>query len=72
MKKFHDWTKNKQNDRVYGRTSYGAQDRVSRVQQGHYPTSIVVWRVVFWKGVICSLLDQKPPLKFTTKLFSEQ
>lgn len=42
---------NKQNDRVYARTSYEAKDKVPRVQRGHHPASVMVWWGVSWQGV---------------------
>lgn len=42
---------NKQNDRVYARTSYEAKDKVPRVQRGHHPTSVMVWWGVSYHGV---------------------
>lgn len=42
---------NKQNDKVYARTSEEAKTIVPRVQRGHHPTSVMVWWGVSHKGV---------------------
>jgi len=41
---------NKQNDRVYARSSKEAREKVPCVQRGHHPASIMVWRAVSWRG----------------------
>lgn len=42
---------NKQNDRVYARSSLEAREKVSRVQRGHHPAQVMVWWGVSWHGV---------------------
>jgi len=42
---------NRQNDRVYARTSYEAKEKVPRIQRGHHPTSVMVWWGVSYDGV---------------------
>lgn len=34
---------NKQNDRVYAKSSPEARQKVPRVQKGHFPASVMVW-----------------------------
>lgn len=41
---------NKQNDRVYARSSYDAKDEVPRVQRGHDYKSIMAWWELSPKG----------------------
>ena len=40
-------TFNKQNDRVYARSSKEAHELVPGIKRGHYPASVMVW----WNGV---------------------
>lgn len=42
---------NKQNDRVYARSSKEAAELVPRVQKGHHPASVMVWWGVSYEGV---------------------
>lgn len=42
---------NKQNDRVYARSSQDASELVPRVQKGHHPASVMVWWGVSYNGV---------------------
>ena len=42
---------NWQNDQVYARSSYKAKDKALRIQQGHHPTSVMVWWGVLYEGV---------------------
>lgn len=42
---------NKQNDRIYARSSNEAKQKVPVVQRGHHPSSIMVWWGVSWHGV---------------------
>lgn len=42
---------NRQNDRVYARSSREATEMVGRVERGHHPASVMVWWGVSWKGV---------------------
>lgn len=41
---------NKQNDRVYARSSKDACDKIPCVQRGHHPASVMVWWGVSWDG----------------------
>ena len=41
---------NKQNDRVYARSSREAKKKVGRVQRGHHPASVVVWWGISYDG----------------------
>lgn len=34
---------NRQNDKVYARSSQEAKDKIGRVERGHHPSSIMVW-----------------------------
>lgn len=43
-------TYNKQNDRVYARSSYEAKEKVPRIQRGHHPASVMVWWGVSYHG----------------------
>ncbi|RVE46339.1 hypothetical protein evm_009058 [Chilo suppressalis] len=38
---------NKQNDKVYAHSSEEASNRIPRVQQSHFPSSLMVWHWVF-------------------------
>lgn len=42
---------NKQNDRIYARSSKEAAELVPRVQKGHHPASVMVWWGVSYDGV---------------------
>lgn len=42
---------NKQNDRVYARSSKEASELVPRIERGHYPASVMVWWGVTYDGV---------------------
>lgn len=42
---------NRQNDRVYARSSYEAKDKIPRVQRGHHPSSVMAWWGVSYNGV---------------------
>lgn len=42
---------NKQNDRVYARSSREASQLIPRVQRGHHPASVMVWWGVCYDGV---------------------
>lgn len=41
---------NKQNDRVYAHSSAEASEKISRVQRGHHPSSVMVWLGVSYLG----------------------
>lgn len=41
---------NKQNDRVYARSSREAREVVAKVQRGHHPASVMVWWGVSYSG----------------------
>ena len=45
-------TFNKQNNRVYARSSEEAHELVPRITWGHYPASVMVWWEVSYDGVI--------------------
>ncbi len=40
---------NKQNDRVYARSSVEAREKVPAVQRGHHPAHVMVWLGVHWQ-----------------------
>lgn len=42
---------NKQNDRVYARSSKEASELIPRVEKGHHPASVMVWWGVSYDGV---------------------
>ncbi|KAL1446800.1 hypothetical protein WDU94_010885 [Cyamophila willieti] len=42
---------NRQNDRVYARSSLEAAEKVPRVERGHHPASVMVWWGVSYEGV---------------------
>lgn len=42
---------NKQNDRVYARSSREASELIPRVERGHHPASVMVWWGVSYDGV---------------------
>lgn len=42
---------NRQNDRVYARSSIEAQEKVPRIQRAHHPASVMVWWGVSYDGV---------------------
>ena len=42
---------NKQNDRVYSRSSKEASELVPRMKRGHYPALVMVWWGVCYDGV---------------------
>ena len=41
---------NRQNDKVYARSSREAQEKVGRVERGHHPSSVMVWWGVSFDG----------------------
>ncbi len=61
---------NKQNGRVYARSSYEAKDRVLQVQRGHHLSYVMVWWGVSWKGVT-SIHFCEPGVKTMAKVYEE-
>lgn len=50
---------NKQNDKIYARTSKEAKNTVPRVQRGHHPASVMVWWGYPIKELLLSIFVKK-------------
>ncbi len=61
---------NKQNDKVYARTSYEDKAKVPRIQRGNQPSSVMVWWGLSWNGTIV-IHFCTPRVKTTAKIYEE-
>ncbi len=61
---------NRQNDRIYARSSRDAREKAPPVERGHHPSAVMVWWGVSWEGAT-AIHFCEPGVKTTAQIYQD-